>query len=85
MPLSIDMSELLKKALTVDPRRPSDPGRHPPYDAPLAIAWLQGNVSGAQVSAAMGGGRQSYHSWIAISLREAYRDGKLVVKKGKKP
>ena len=72
------MSELLEKAKKVQQKKGSMASKH---DPDLALAWLSGDVALGQVKGAIGGGiggGQPY-IWLAMSLRKAYRQGRIKI------
>ena len=79
------MSELLEKAMSY--RRPASAKAKKTtveHESDLAIAWIKGEVSYAQVVAAIRlgdtrSGARGVYLWLAQSLRKAYQEGKLRV------
>jgi hypothetical protein len=67
------MSAILEKAKAVTPNYPKSGA----LDPECAIAWLVGEISISQLSAALNKRTGNCYLWLAQSLREGYRQKML--------
>ena len=73
------MNKLIEKALSRQPRtRKPAPSQE---EMELALAWLGGKVSHAQISYACGVKTGSTQSWLVCTLRAAFSKGMISVRK----
>jgi len=49
--------------------------------AEVAIAWLEGEIAYSQVANLRGISRGSVYNLLSFGIREAYRNGKITIKK----
>ena len=47
----------------------------------IAVAWLQGDVTGTQISKVIKSTRQNVYNWLSPRLRAAYQQGKITITK----
>jgi hypothetical protein len=73
------MSDLLEKVKAIRGKVTEGEGHPKPWDPDTAIAWLFNEVSYSQVVYAINEGKRgaAYH-WLALSLRKAAAEGKIV-------
>jgi hypothetical protein len=74
------MTSLLQTAITSTHRGRSTKHTYSAEEIDLAVGWLNETVSYKQVCAVLNRHGSNLYNFIAIALREAYRQGKLSTK-----